>query len=136
MRPLGRDGNGANYSINDAGISPAAQQIQYRISQTDYNGNINYSPSIELRRETSQSEFSIYPNPIQERLLLDYHFNSKEPVRVEIRDVTNRLVDQVLLSGGTQSGVNEINTASWPRGMYVVTIFEGNYSKKMMILKN
>lgn len=136
VRPLGKAGNGASYSVNDAGVSPAAQQIQYRISQTDYNGNINYSPSIELRRETSQSEFSIYPNPIQNRLILSYHVNSQEQVSVEIRDVTNRLVDQVTLSAGTQSGVNEVNTASWPRGMYVVTVFEGTYSKKMMILKN
>lgn len=83
-----------------------------------------------------KSEFSIYPNPIQDRLRLNYQVNSNQQVRVEIRDVTNRLVEQVVLSAGTQSGVNEVNTTSWPRGMYVVTVFEGNYSKKMMILKN
>lgn len=83
---------------------------------------------------TPNADFSIGPNPVDERLLIYSSFVTVEAYVTEIIDCTGRVVISVQCMGGS----GEINTAELPEGYYVVRFAseEQTATQKLMVRHN
>lgn len=82
---------------------------------------------IEFRR------LSLYPNPAQEYLQLDYELSDAVPVEILIYDFSGYLVRQYGLEN--EIGKVEIDIAAVASGSYIMLVRAGNVTKKLRFLK-
>ena len=128
-----------NYSYEDKNITTG--KYNYRLKQTDYNGNFKY---YELSNEVivgAPSKFALsqnYPNPFNPSTSINYELPITNYVLLKVYDLTGREVMQL---------VNEIKPAGYytvkfdasnlSSGMYFYKIQAGDFSsvKKMVLVK-
>lgn len=94
----------------------------FRIQNIDFNGNINFSPVIELKN----NQIEIYPNPFQNTLQI----NANQEFKINISNLQGQIIDTF----HGKIGNNEINTQNYSNGIYFYQIPELNQQGK--ILKN
>jgi len=90
-----------------------------------------------IRDVASQSAFSMYPNPANDRLTLSFHTPNNGMVNIEIIDLSGRLVaryDQYLNKGNHNI---PLNIKSLPAGSFIVKInsSQNEIGKGMLIKK-
>ncbi|HEX4956915.1 MAG TPA: M14 family zinc carboxypeptidase [Lacibacter sp.] len=81
------------YQYQDA--TPQIGKNYYRIRQVDKNGSITYSKTIELNL-TGIKRFTIFPNPVMDRLQIQTNQPINERYTVQITDINGRVVLQTL----------------------------------------
>lgn len=85
----------ANYSFMDAGFQPSKLNY-YRLKEIDQNGAGGYSQTIELHTDALESEVHLlaYPNPVAagDRLMLNVQSNMEQTLKLEVIDLTGRLI--------------------------------------------
>lgn len=100
----------------------------YRVRQMDLNGDVSYSPEVEVSALTgvadgsSPARFSLssnYPNPFNPETQVAFELPSSSMVMVRVYDVTGRTV-ATLVEGRRDAGNHEIrwNAVSQPSGVY------------------
>jgi subtilisin-like proprotein convertase family protein len=118
------------YEWEDMSVSPGIPHY-YRIKQTDLSGNISYS-SIRQVTLISSQKISVYPNPFQNRLFINYMDEYTLNTEVIITDITGRIVHSVKY----KSSRIELPVDNLPSGAYILTIQMGNgESKRYRIVK-
>jgi len=121
---------GAGYSNSPIYYSaydhqPMSGETYYRVSQTDFDGTIDYS-EIDVVFRKSASIVSLFPNPgngaFQFDIIAEYSFNA----HLEIIDMNGNLIYQEAMS--IDEGYNMImnNFMSIPAGTYILRIKEQN----------
>jgi hypothetical protein len=78
--------------------------------------------------QTNFKGFSYHPNPVTNILTLD---NTTEIEKVEVYNITGQLILQQ--NSNTQTA--EINMSSLAGGAYFVTVYSGNETKRLKIIK-
>lgn len=85
----------AEYEFLDAGFQPN-QLNYYRLREIDQNGAGGFSSTIELHTDQLVNEVKVvtYPNPVSEgdHLMLALQSNKEQSLRIEIMDLTGRIV--------------------------------------------
>lgn len=123
----GNSSNKINYKFIDK--SPKSGVSYYRLKQTDYNGDYDYSEmkSVVNNNDTS---FNIYPNPVTsgQSISLDFTMDKNEIYYVELLDLMGRTVRSEILKS------TDINI-SLPRGEYIIRVTSKNtiYTEKIII---
>jgi len=97
-------------SYNDVDYNPYRGTSYYRLKQTDFNGEFEYSEMVVVDNHL-EDVISIYPNPIKDVLFLT---NLKITYQVKIYSING----QIIYSGNT----NHINSSKWSNGIYQLII--------------
>ena len=118
--------------------SPLSGMNYYRIKIIDPDDKSYFTNTISFKLKTGAFEIvSISPNPVtEENAVLKINSMEKFPISIYISDVTGRTIRN--LEADLVPGVNQIilNTGSYPKGIYQVTIYAtGESSKTLKLVK-
>ena len=126
------------YSFTDSEIISAIQY--YRFKQIDYNGQYEYSNTIEVEY-INKFDFYLsqnYPNPFNPITFIRYDIAQTENVELTIYNILGQRI-RTLVNEIKQPGQYEVSfdASSLPSGIYVYRIKSENYlnSKKMLLIK-
>jgi photosystem II stability/assembly factor-like uncharacterized protein len=126
------------YSYRD--ILTASGVYCYRLKQTDFNGNFNYSKEIEIYFSVPL-EFELfenYPNPFNPVTTIKYDLPNASDVSLIIYDILGRKVKE-LVNTKQQAGRYEVqfNALNIANGVYIYHLIADKFisSKKMILLK-
>jgi len=91
--------------------------------------------TVGIEELTNLSNLSLYPNPTIELTTLSYGSNSVSELNITISDITGKEVKRI--TSQTNIGKNSIglNTETLESGIYFVTIYSQNASKKIKLIK-
>lgn len=124
-RVLTLTANGSNsYSWFDASINQGDNF--YRIKSIDKNGTIKYSNTVKVKIGSKDSEFSIYPNPVNGGIINLQMMNIKKDIytikviNAQGQQVTSKQINH---NGGSASQIISIGSA--PVGKYNILITNG-----------
>lgn len=135
----GNSSSTLNYYSKD--LNPETIINYYRLKQVDYDGASSYSMirTADLNGMKQQTELLIYPNPVRDRINLQFTgFRSNEMI-LKIYDANGRLVYEKKLNLSKGQGLYEINrTTSMLEGYYIVIATDelnGTTMKSRMLVK-
>lgn len=115
--------------------NPIIGTSYYRLKQTDFDGQFEYSDLVPVKVEGTISNPTIYPNPITNNGVLEFSTNSTEITVVTVYDVSGRIVlsNQHL----TNKGINKIQleTNELTNGMYFISLKNGNSKTNLKFIK-
>jgi hypothetical protein len=145
FHPIGFiNGNGSSsserdYSFEDRNL--LSGKYEYRLKQTDFNGNFEY---FELREEVNigiPGQYSLsqnYPNPFNPSTQINYDLPSDGLVTLKVFDNLGREV-ATLVNETKQAGyyTAELRGSNFPSGVYFYKITAGNFTsvKKMILIR-
>lgn len=118
--------------------SPLSGMNYYRIKIIDPDDKSYFTNTISFKLKTGAFEIvSISPNPVtEENAVLKINSMEKFPISIYISDITGRTIRNQ--EADLVPGVNQIilNTGSYPKGIYQVTIYAtGESSKTLKLVK-
>ena len=93
----------------------------YRLKQTDFNGEFDYSKIVSIRNIDHQ--ISIYPNPIKDWIYIE---NLNFEAEIKVYDINGKLI----YTGNTA----KIDVSEWARGVYQLKLLNTS-SKEMKMYK-
>jgi len=125
----------AQQGIYNFDIVSRHDTINYRILVTDCiensftNSQQNINTTINPLTDNN-SDFRIYPNPASDYIMIETH-GSVGNFECQISDITGKLLFKANLKGFK----NEINTSSYSKGSYVITLSssESIFHQKIII---
>ncbi|HEX9252170.1 MAG TPA: T9SS type A sorting domain-containing protein [Ignavibacteriaceae bacterium] len=112
----------------------------YRLKQIDYNGQFEYSNSIEVE-VIIVGDYSLdqnYPNPFNPSTKIGYTLKEKSNVKILIMNAIGEEI-AVLVNQTQEQGYHQLdfNASNLPSGIYFYSLQTENYSatKKMLLMK-
>ena len=130
---------GGNYTFTEK--LNASGRYEYRLKQTDYNGNysyFNFTGSAEIVSPKSYSLGQNYPNPFNPSTKISFEIPEKTMVTIKIHDAAGREIE-TLIRGTKEAGIYEIewNARSYSSGVYFYRIKTDKFStvRKMVLVK-
>lgn len=121
------------YKYNDASAITAGK-LYYRLKITDKNGGISYSNVVVINL-SSNTSFSIYPNPVQAKLNLQVQNSKTEKVTIQVVDLLGKVLQQQ--STQLNAGINSLSldVASLAKGSYIVVV-KGETNQQQQFIKD
>lgn len=121
------------YSFTDA--APLNGTGYYRIKVIDLNAHHSYSKTVAVNQAVPSDAVTIYPNPADRLLHINYFSDTAATVTIRITGITGNTV--LLQKAAVQKGFNEINcpAAHLPNGMYTVQIVSAGCSWHSSFIK-
>jgi hypothetical protein len=132
-----------SYNFENKDISSGS--YNYRLKQTDYNGNYKYfnlNGAVSISTPSKYSVSQNYPNPFNPVTKIDYEVASDSKIKISIFDITGREL-QTLLNERKPAGYYSLtfNAGNLSSGTYFYRVIadEGNPKfaeiKKMILIK-
>lgn len=114
------------YSYTDANDANE-QVLYYRLKQTDFDGKYDYSPLNAVQCELKGLSFSIYPNPVGDRL--NYKISSDEDADfvLGITTVSGQLLYEHSIHAVKGVTVSGIDVQHFSGGIYFLQLKSNNY---------
>lgn len=80
--------------------------------------------------------FGMYPNPVNDKLIIQYYLYQPEEVTMSVRNMNGQLISTGVISNGT-SGLHhaQLNTIELPVGAYVVELRTPSFSYRNRIIR-
>jgi hypothetical protein len=91
-----------------------------------------------LSENEAFSAFSVYPNPANENIAIDFSLRAESTVNVSIADLSGKVVYTSNLGNKTAGASSlNVNTAAFANGIYVVNVLTNNgiATEKLVIRK-
>ncbi|MFL2580058.1 MAG: T9SS type A sorting domain-containing protein [Parvicellaceae bacterium] len=110
-----------NYSFVD--YSPKEGENYYRLKQTDINGNIKYfSPIVVECKESVLNGYSVYPNPTNNLLKIDFELNNYQGESTEMRliDLKGNIIKSQNVELKRGHNHLEIDLSELKNGIYIL----------------
>ncbi|MDX2245147.1 MAG: BspA family leucine-rich repeat surface protein [Bacteroidia bacterium] len=115
-----------NYSYDDT--QPFDGKAWYRLRQVDFDGKFITSKAVEIA--FSPIEATIFPNPVQEKIFIDFRRNT--PSLAMFIDMQGRMVKQITLHAGN----NHISVSDLPTGIYILRLGDGqDWTQEIQVVK-
>ncbi len=123
-----------NYSLDD--LNPSVLSY-YRLQSIDVDGKVGYSEVISLRRNTnlSEAEFSVFPVPADQTVNLQYTGKLDDNFEMIIRDMSGKLISQNTINPRDNNGIQQIQISDYDKGVYIITLTNGDFSKVLKFTK-
>ena len=128
-----------NYSFTDR--VKESGKYNYRLRQTDYNGNFEYHNLNQAVEVGVPKKFSLkqnYQNPFNPITKICFELPENDKVNLSVYDLKGSKVKE-LINGENQAGYYEtiFDGSNISSGIYIVTLKTGNFSasNKMILLK-
>ena len=113
------------YTLMDTKIAQMNEKaILYRIKYIDNNGKSGYSEWVNLAVDRSKSFVSLSPNPVQDRIAINYNPSTNLPVSIIIHSSTGLEKFKANMPSAGFAELN-LNTKDWPAGIYYLEVNEG-----------
>ncbi|MFZ4619340.1 MAG: T9SS type A sorting domain-containing protein [Bacteroidota bacterium] len=138
------NGNGTANTPNEYSFidrNTDAGTFIYRLQQIDNNGNVAYSPIVEVTAGEIPAQFGLqqnFPNPFNPVTSIRYLIPMSSHVTLKVFDALGRTVS-ILADEWRDAGEYSVrfDATSMASGVYVYQINAGNYSavKRMMLIK-
>jgi hypothetical protein len=98
--------------------------IYYRLRQVDYDGTDKFSDIIQIRCENNMEKptISIYPNPFNSILNIEFKNWDMKSAEIELVDITSRTIKTWKLENTLQNFVYEVNLSNLNPAMYMLKI--------------
>lgn len=89
----------------------------------------SYINEKELRKKLS---FSIFPNPAQESFSIVNHLEMESKINLNVIDISGKMIleKEILISD-----FEKINCAEWERGIYFISVSDGEYYSHLKFVK-
>lgn len=114
---------------------------EYRLKQTDYNGNFEYhklSGTVDISIPNKFELLQNYPNPFNPVTKIDFSIPADAPVKLALYDISGREV-KVLVNETKNAGYYTItfDASGISSGVYFYKLTSGGYNdvKRMMVIK-
>jgi len=125
----GTSSQSKRYSLND--YEPLNGVSYYRLKQTDYNGEFEYSKPISVYLNSSRmADVKVYPNPSNGRFQVVT--GAEHDVEYRIVDMQGRTITTGVARPQT---VNTIEMLSVPKGIYSLVLISDDVQTKMIRIK-
>ncbi len=123
-----------SYQKNDS--DPLLGTSYYRLKQTDFNGDYEYSNIISVTLDRNFDNISIYPNPLDEYGYLTFNSKIDGYVKVEIMNIIGEKIHEKKYD--TKIGSNKIKFSSkkMTQGVYFFKISNNTGTSSFKIAKN
>jgi hypothetical protein len=124
----------SKYSVEDA---TATALSFYRVKSVDMNGKVEMSKIVSVKRET-KGKLNIskaFPNPTLEAVQVDFEATSNSNVTVSMTDVLGRVVSSQKVQAVEGLNRLDVNLNAVAKGMYILTLQEGNNVVTQRIVK-
>ena len=105
----------------------------YRLKMLDKDGNISYSKTATINF-SGKTGLAIYPNPVRSTLTAEMYRLQSEIVRIQIVDVTGRVIQSLNIATKSGNNVFELNTNNLSKGNYFM-IVEGASKEVRQFIK-
>ncbi|MEO9484604.1 MAG: T9SS type A sorting domain-containing protein [Ekhidna sp.] len=121
--------------------SPRTTINYYRLQQVDYDGTTSYSMIriMDLNGVKQAAELLVYPNPVRDRINLQFTGFRSDEMLLKIYDASGRLVHEKKLKLASGQGLYEINrTTKMLEGYYIVIAtdaIDGTTRRTRMLVK-
>ncbi len=102
--------------------------IYYRIKAVDKDGKFKYSATKNVTNSDSKLEYSVYPNPAKNELVIK---NLTGNNNISLVDATGRIV---LRRNNVTNGLTTLNITNLQNGFYTVVVNNGVENKTMKIV--
>ena len=123
-----------NYAIED--LNPVHGLAYYRLVQKGANGNISYSELKPTNRSgIAIAYFVAYPNPVNNELTVKVVSTQTEKARMDILDITGRIVKSVPVSLNNGEQHLQINMTGIAKGTYIIKLQMGQKVQTQMLNK-
>ena len=131
-----------NYSFVDS--HPPVGKVQYRLKQIDYDGNFEYSNSLEIIINTPSKSESLqnYPNPFNPSTTISYNLQVSSHTTIKVFDLLGKEV-AILVNEEKPAGKYEIvwngkdkSGKKLSSGVYIYKLIAGTFmqTRKMILL--
>ncbi len=103
----------------------------YRLKQTDFNGESDYSEIRRIQRaDVLESSSKVYPNPIEKGqvLTVEYPVSETTQIKVAIYNSQGVLYGSLLKTISPESGEFEVSTSLLSKGLHFLRISKSNKS--------
>ncbi|MBN2682911.1 MAG: T9SS type A sorting domain-containing protein [Bacteroidales bacterium] len=128
IKGMGNSTNQINYSYFDE--EEFNKVVYYKLRQTDFDGRFEEFEIKSVRKEISNLDFSIYPNPCNDNAIitLDFEDSNNEEILIEIFDMSGK---RLFVSGNTlfNDGNFTINTTDFSPGKYIIILYKNSQSE-------
>lgn len=135
LESIGNSNEQSTYGFVDLDIVRLGERkIIYRIKQVDLDGQYSFSPQAELNlNDLSGLLVSAYPNAFQEQLNVLYRSLEEEEV---ILSIVNLQGQEIWTARNEATRATyQVNTQTWPAGIYYLSLFTGSDKQVVKILK-
>ena len=106
-----------------------------KVITTDSTSPINAASPITNHPSPITNGWFISPNPAAQTVVLDYNFEEKHPLSIEVYNELGQLVTNYQLPD-TQTGQLNVDVSAWQNGSYNVTLSNGTVkeTKRLVVL--
>ena len=119
----GNSANNINYSFID--YTPALGINFYRLRAVDNSGQVRYSPVRNVRNEGT-ADIALYPNPANDRLLVNINSDRNDQATVVITDLNGSTIFTRKMSITQGMNYLPVQTAALAAGTYVIRVLLSN----------
>lgn len=125
------------YTYDDLNLTKGARYF-YRIKQTDNSNNSSFTNILDFTIPTdtaittTSQWVNIYPNPVKDKLMLDFINTASQNVNILITDMSGRIL---LKTSGEVAGHKEINTATLSKSVYILQLQTSDHTQTFKIIK-
>jgi extracellular elastinolytic metalloproteinase len=134
ISPRGVNGAGANYYFEDHNVSPNVLYY-YQLVQRDNDGRRNHSSVVaSIIRRHSGMNVSVYPNPAEKEVYLQFGDGFKTDVQVKVIDIYGRTLLSKSFSNVTNSKVT-LDLSKYAAGVYQVVVDDSINREVMRVVK-
>ena len=97
----------------------------YRLKQTDFNGEVDYSEVIIVDvSNTHIIKLNVYPVPARDELTLEFALGNAGPVEVEVQNIMGATIDKGIMACSKGNNSLKRNISKFPKGTYLIKVIE------------
>ena len=120
-----------NYQFTDN--SPVTGLNYYRLKQVDNNGHFTYSNIVVLNFNTTDGNFNLFPNPVQNTVTLSLPPFGQATTVINVFDINGKKVLEKRINGNVLN--QTIDVRNLAKGIYQVTLVQGNQQQTVKMIK-
>jgi len=128
----------SEYSYIDFDLSEEGMYF-YRIRQVSHSGEIALSEvvSILVRHDLSKFDFSVFPNPVKDKMKVSFNLKHDEKVKCSVVDLQGKVILDEVVPTNLTKGTHQfdVNVSSMAQGTYFIHLnVSGQEKLKMMTI--
>ena len=97
--------------------------------------NFTTQSTVGINELTIASNISLFPNPANQNVYLNYESNSQSEINVQIFDITGKELTQYQFQTSVGKNQQKLNTETLQAGVYFIEVSDGISSKKIKFIK-
>jgi hypothetical protein len=124
--------SGSDYSYEDR-TAQIGKLYYYRLRMLDNDGKSSFSSTKSAMIEATKTHVSIYPNPSDGNINLEYYLEEETNTQIDVYDMTGKLVLHKAVEAQKDKNLVSINMLDLPSGLYSIQINMNNKTETKMV---